>query len=889
MANNYLEIMKIVNQGNKMGLSNTITRDNGIPLDLSSVQESYEAAVIYAATKAIAYVGQPLAVGDKLYIISDTAAEEKFTATDGAQYDNYLVEVGSKTEGDDVTIDLVDGVLMLHGINLETTTAGMLPQVEVVDGKKQIKWVTISQIVEGDGNKVTTLTSSDQSVKITTTTDTDASLVYDLSVEHPAAPEYTVAVEERADDDTATTYHLTKDNVNAGVAIVVPDAYNDSEVRTAIENITKEETGAIATAIAGVEAKIPTNNNQLTNGAGYQTASDVATALEPYAKTADVNGALALKANQTDLETLEDRVDAFLTGTGATDALDSLQELIEYINTHDDADINGILASIQALETKVDTGDQKVSEYVAAAIDALKIGDYAKAADLTALAGRVEVLEAKPFDTYATKSEVETVDNKFANYTTTNDLTALLADKAEKTDLGNYYTKTEIDNKNYAVEATTLAGYGITDAYTKTEIDNKIGTPGVPAVKDTEGNVTTEAIDGTGIFANAYSKAEVNALLDEVSGGSSETAASVKRQLDEYKTSNNERVAAIETQVGKDVNGEEPATGLFLEVDEAKAQADKGVADAKTANDAIAALTGANGTITKNTADIAALTTRVSNNETAISGHNTKLGTIEGDIASLKAADEGFTTTIAGINTKLGTIEGNITALDTAYKAADAELDGKITTLTGVVNGKAAQSDLTALANKVGEVPVDTTVVDMIKDSEYDDTQVKADIAANTTAIEAIYKAGEGEDVATGLLAEEIERAKRAEQANADAIALLTENPTEAIDSVKELIDYVNDHGATVTGITDRLDGHDTLLAGIGGENQPATVMAAIEAAAYELPVATAEMLGGVKLSDEIGLDTDNKLQVKKVTTDVLVNGVDEFILYGGTSGVTLN
>lgn len=57
MANNYNDIMNLVNAGNKMGLSNTITRDNGIPLDLSSVQASYNDAVIYAATKAIAYQG----------------------------------------------------------------------------------------------------------------------------------------------------------------------------------------------------------------------------------------------------------------------------------------------------------------------------------------------------------------------------------------------------------------------------------------------------------------------------------------------------------------------------------------------------------------------------------------------------------------------------------------------------------------------------------------------------------------------------------------------------------------------------------------------------------------------------------------------------------------
>lgn len=44
-------------------------------------------------------------------------------------------------------------------------------------------------------------------------------------------------------------------------------------------------------------------------------------------------------------------------------------------------------------------------------------------------------------------------------------------------DLSNYYTKSEVDAalENKADNATTLSGYGITDAYTKTEIDNKIG------------------------------------------------------------------------------------------------------------------------------------------------------------------------------------------------------------------------------------------------------------------------------------------------------------------------------------------------------------------------------------------------------------------------------
>lgn len=110
---------------------------------------------------------------------------------------------------------------------------------------------------------------------------------------------------------------------------------------------------------------------------------------------------------RTDVDAVTARVEAFLTGTGTEAALDSLQELIEYINTHDDVDIAGILSSIQGLENKLAGIDTTVVAYVTAAIEALKIGDYAKAADLTALAARVKVLEDNEAG-YATTDQVAT-------------------------------------------------------------------------------------------------------------------------------------------------------------------------------------------------------------------------------------------------------------------------------------------------------------------------------------------------------------------------------------------------------------------------------------------------------------------------------------------------
>lgn len=83
---------------------------------------------------------------------------------------------------------------------------------------------------------------------------------------------------------------------------------------------------------------------------------------------------------------------AQLIGENAKESLDTLEEIAAWIQSHPD-DASAMNAAITALQNKVDTGDKTVSAYVTDAINALSIGDYAKAADLTALAGRVEALE----------------------------------------------------------------------------------------------------------------------------------------------------------------------------------------------------------------------------------------------------------------------------------------------------------------------------------------------------------------------------------------------------------------------------------------------------------------------------------------------------------------
>ena len=103
------------------------------------------------------------------------------------------------------------------------------------------------------------------------------------------------------------------------------------------------------------------------------------------------------------------------------DSYDTLKEIADWISSHK-TDATAMNSAITALEGIVDgiggTGEKAtVVEYVTDAIAALKIGDYAKAADLTALAGRVTTLEGKAhthankalLDTY-TQTEVDLAD-----------------------------------------------------------------------------------------------------------------------------------------------------------------------------------------------------------------------------------------------------------------------------------------------------------------------------------------------------------------------------------------------------------------------------------------------------------------------------------------------
>ena len=114
---------------NRQGLGNAITRDNGLPLDLSMLHATYADAVVYAATKSIAYVDQILAAEGIVYIVTDES-QGKLTVSSyrdsltGAiinletptEYDVFLKPVGVIPTGDNFSISVTeDGEISIVG------------------------------------------------------------------------------------------------------------------------------------------------------------------------------------------------------------------------------------------------------------------------------------------------------------------------------------------------------------------------------------------------------------------------------------------------------------------------------------------------------------------------------------------------------------------------------------------------------------------------------------------------------------------------------------------------------------------------------------------------------------------------------------------------------
>ena len=251
---------------------------------------------------------------------------------------------------------------------------------------------------------------------------------------------------------------------NAILKAKIEGVISELMVKTDANNVYVDSSTTLAAKLTAIIADIATkaSTTELTNGlAGKADASHthsqanitgLTDALAAKASTEDLTNGLAGKANKTHTHAQSDI-------TGLTDALAGKAAAS---HTHAQSEITGLTDALGLLAAKTE---------VTSAIDAL----------------RQELLGDTPVEAYNTFTE----------------LAAYIAEHKDVSDA----LSAAIGNK--ADKATTLAGYGITDAYTKTQADSKI-----------------------------------DEKISAATGGVK--ASDVQSALNTYKTSNDARVKAVE-------------------------------------------------------------------------------------------------------------------------------------------------------------------------------------------------------------------------------------------------------------------------------------------------------------------------------------------------------
>lgn len=194
--------------------------------------------------------------------------------------------------------------------------------------------------------------------------------------------------------------------------------------------------------------------------------------------------------------------------------------------------------------------------------------------------------------------------------------------------------------------------------------------------------------------------------------------------------------------------------------------------------------------------------------DNALDGKITKAQTAadkaQGEVDALEGV-VGNKTDAAGVDTVFGKIA-------TAQAQADK---GVADAATAKAAADAAQNDVDALANKVGEVEAGKTVVQMIAEATYDDTALAARVSANESAIGVLN----GDSTTEGSV----------KKAIADVIGAAPEN----MNTLKELADAITAHQGVYEGYV------ATVTSDIAKAKQEAINQAKTDAAALDTTLKT--------------------------------------------------
>ena len=147
----------------------------------------------------------------------------------------------------------------------------------------------------------------------------------------------------------------------------------------------------------------------------------------------------------------------------------------------------------------------------------------------------------------------------------------------------------------------------------------------------------------------------------------------------------------------------------------------------------------------------------------------------------------------------------------TAEDNAKAYADGKDADITAAKSAADnAQADVDALEAKVGTVPADKTVVQMISEAQtaatYDDTALKNRVSATETAIDTLNGTG------AGSVSKQV----------ADAVAGIVADAPEAYNTLKEISDWISNHSDDASAMNTQINANKSAIETLNGSNTTA-------------------------------------------------------------------
>lgn len=555
---------------------------------------------------------------------------------------------------------------------------------------------------------------------------------------------------------------------------------------------------------------------------------------------------------------------------GAPESFDTLKELSDWISTHgtDATAMNTAITKLEGIVAGIGGEGEKatVVAYVTDAIAALKIGDYAKAADLTALAARVKTLEDSPAASITTEK---------------------IAAWDAKQNAGNYVNQTAYDTKISALETA--------------DSDNAKAIATVKATADaavpknaaaTSGTATKVTVDSNGLVIGLgeLAKTDIPTIdQDQVSGLA--TALAGKQDTVSFNTAYDASTnkAATMSDVGD-------AKNSLVGTDEDKSTVDtikgaKKYADEKSS----AALNSAKAYVDGLVTGEAGISSRV----TALEGKvdvekvSTAITTAKNDaIAAAEEKDAALKTVILGTGHN-GTVKDAAAAAKAADdKAVAAQtavdtLSGKVGT---IADGKTAAgligenaTAISGINSKIGAVTEGKTVVGMIADAQaaatYNDTEVRNLITANKTAINTLIGSVDGDS------------AKSAREMAHEEVAKVVDGAPEAFDTLKEISSWISTHSDSAVTMDNSIKANTAAIEKLNGAD---TVTGSVAKAVKDgvTPVANRVTAIESKVTDEKVAKWDaaqaNKIESIKVGDTALTIGEDKSVALPAATAAAL-